>query len=336
MKQIYFITPFEKKPVGGIKQIYRQVDVLNKFGFEAYVVHKNRGQRCKWFDNQTKIIYNYKIFNQIYNSKSKKLKKIIKKKSDDLISENGILVIPEVLASNIFNLTFKNNYVIFNQNCYYTFNGFDNPSSKFYNPYTSTRCLGVMVVSEDSKQYLEYCYKEKKIHKITLGVDFEKFSFSKNKSKQISFMPRKLTEDSFQVINMLNLVLKDKNWIFTPIDNLSENEVAQVLKNTAIFLSFNHREGFGLPPLEALSCGCIVVGYTGQGGKEYFDITNSYQIESGNIISFVKKVKVITEELSKNESKYNELNKKNSKLVTDNFSYEKEELSILDFWENLN
>ena len=40
---IYFICPDINKPTGGIKQIYRQVDVLNNNSFNAFVLHKETG-----------------------------------------------------------------------------------------------------------------------------------------------------------------------------------------------------------------------------------------------------------------------------------------------------
>ena len=42
----------------------------------------------------------------------------------------------------------------------------------------------------------------------------------------------------------------DKN---NNIENKTEKEVADIMKESAVFLSFNHKEGFGLPPAEAMS-----------------------------------------------------------------------------------
>ncbi len=52
-------------------------------------------------------------------------------------------------------------------------------------------------------------------------------------------------------------------------------------------MSFCDLEGFGLPPLEAAFCGNAVVGYTGQGAREYFEPPIFKTIESGNIHAFV-------------------------------------------------
>ncbi len=49
----------------------------------------------------------------------------------------------------------------------------------------------------------------------------------------------------------------------------SREKVAEELKKSNIFLNIGYPEGFPFPPLEAMACGCIVVGYTGGGGNEF-------------------------------------------------------------------
>ena len=56
----------------------------------------------------------------------------------------------------------------------------------------------------------------------------------------------------------------------------SEAAVADILRESQVFLSFGHPEGFGLPPAEALACGCLVIGYHGGGGREYFGPAGAY------------------------------------------------------------
>ena len=53
------------------------------------------------------------------------------------------------------------------------------------------------------------------------------------------------------------------------IDNLSETQVVEALQKADIFLAISREEGFGLPPLEASLCGCLLIGYHGRGGKEW-------------------------------------------------------------------
>jgi len=137
-------------------------------------------------------------------------------------------------------------------------------------PYHQPNVLATIVASNDALAYMNYTFPNLKTYKMTLGIDTTVFSYADKKQKQICFMPRKLTDDVRQVILILKLRGKLKDWKLVPIDNKTEQEVAEIMKQSTFFLSFNHREGFGLPPVEAMACGCYVVGYHGQGGKEYF------------------------------------------------------------------
>ena len=56
-------------------------------------------------------------------------------------------------------------------------------------------------------------------------------------------------------------------WI--PVENLPPEGVARALRGADVFLATGFPEGFGLPPLEAMACGCVVAGFTGMGGWDY-------------------------------------------------------------------
>ena len=53
--QVYFLTPDYDRPAGGIRVIYRHVDILNEAGIPAFVVHQQRGFACTWFEHQTQL-----------------------------------------------------------------------------------------------------------------------------------------------------------------------------------------------------------------------------------------------------------------------------------------
>lgn len=49
----------------------------------------------------------------------------------------------------------------------------------------------------------------------------------------------------------------------------SDEEIARVYQTSDIFISTSWREGFGLPPLEAMACGCAVITSDSKGIREY-------------------------------------------------------------------
>jgi len=55
------------------------------------------------------------------------------------------------------------------------------------------------------------------------------------------------------------------------------------MSESTIFLSLQRFEGFGLPALEAMAAGCLVVGFAGDGGWEYADHTNGIWIPEDDL-----------------------------------------------------
>ena len=108
-----------------------------------------------------------------------------------------------------------------------------------------------------------------------------------------------------------------KKWTLKNLHNLSNKEFISSIKESRIFLSFSYLEGLGLPPVEAALAGNQVIGYTGEGGNEYWKKPLFTKINSGEINIFVKTIlkRIIKDNLKKNYSKkqYNRLKKKFSK-----------------------
>ncbi len=56
-------------------------------------------------------------------------------------------------------------------------------------------------------------------------------------------------------------------------------------------------EGFGLPPVEAMSCGCLIVGFHGQGGLEYATPENGLWCAEGDPMNVVDAITSAVEKL---------------------------------------
>jgi glycosyltransferase involved in cell wall biosynthesis len=56
---------------------------------------------------------------------------------------------------------------------------------------------------------------------------------------------------------------------FRIVKPTSDHEIADILKTSDIFISTSWWEGFGLPPLEAMACGCAVITSDSGGINEY-------------------------------------------------------------------
>jgi hypothetical protein len=93
------------------------------------------------------------------------------------------------------------------------------------------------------------------------------------RSLRVAFMPRKNKALARQIRELAEARLRRRTppfaleWV--SIENCTQAEVARMLQTAHIFLATGFPEGCPLPPLEALACGCVPVGFTGLGGWDY-------------------------------------------------------------------
>lgn len=262
----WFLTPDDPRPVGGIRCIYQFVDDLVASGFSASVVHEHRGFRCNWFENTTPVTY-----------------------LDDIqIEKDDLLVVPEISVAAVAERFPHAPMLILNQNPYLTFLNSRLP------PITSPPVLpptavGIATVSEDSLDYLNLAFPEIPVERLHYGVPVVQGSENiRAKERALAFMPRRRYDDLEQVLRILERRGSLEGWRLYPIDHLSQATTVQILKRSAVFLSFNQQEGFGLPPVEAMAAGCVVIGYAGRGGREYMREDISFPVDEGAIADFVR------------------------------------------------
>ena len=316
---IYIACPEVEDPCGGIKILYHHVDVLNENGFPAYILHKKDGFRCDWFQNNTPICYIHSL---------------------RINKDKDYLVLPEVFgpqANPIGDISKGVRKIIFNQGAHLTFRKHEINKNTFTTPYLHEEVVACLVVSEHSENYLRYIFPNLSIYRIVNSIDQDLFSYDSSikKKPKIAFMTRRRPEAIKQVINILKFRRVLQNFELMLIENMSHIKVSQILKSASVFLSFCRQEGCPLPPAEAMSCGCIVIGYHGIGGKEYFKEEFCYPVPEEDIIAFAKTAETVLKELMVNPRKFDEKRKQAAQYIKDNYSKEKEKNSIINAWKEI-
>ena len=263
---IYYLAPDLERPSGGVRTIYRHVDVLNGTGRSAAVVHARPGFRCSWFENTTRVVT-----------------------LPIVLGPSDLVVVPEESIARLPRLAPGARKVVFNQNAYRTFRGVDDAARSPY--VTCPDLAGAMVVSEDSERYLRYCFPDLTIGRIRHAIDPAIFRPEPAlRTRQIAAVPTKRPAELRQLIDVLTArgVLAD--WQFVRIEQMSEAEVARTLQASPLFVSLNKAEGFGLPPAEAIACGCRVVGFHGMAAREFFREPFASAVEDGDVIGLARAV----------------------------------------------
>ncbi|MDD5389292.1 MAG: glycosyltransferase [Gallionellaceae bacterium] len=338
---IYYLCPEHKTPVGGVRVIYRHVDILNKHGFSAYVVHNTRGFRVDWFENDTRIVYWRNNFLDRMLAKVKR--RLALNSVVDLpvsggdatrIGAKDILVIPEMYGPDLAGAYGRGiKKVVLNQNCYLTFHGYSWQRDRLITPYTHQDVIATLINSYDGEDYLRYAFPKLPLHRFRLSIDPHRFSFQAEKKKQICFSRIKNQADAMQVVNILKFRGALKDFEIIPFINLPQAEVARIYKDSLLFLSFGYPEGFGLPPAEAMACGCVAIGFHGGGGREFLRPEFSYPIEQGDIVGFARTVEEVIKAYELNPAAILDKGRRAADFIRDHYSPEKEEAEVISAWQ---
>jgi len=259
---IYYVAPEENQPSGGVRVIYRHVDMLNSMGIPAAVVHPHEGFRCTWFDNSTKVI----------SMKTLRLR------------EEDLFVVPEYHAFGLPAVPSSARVVVFNQGPHHTFDLIPLRSSFPGWPYSQvTRLEGILTVSQDGAELLQAAFPAIRVGIARNVVDRQIFHPPGDvRGRRIAFVPSRRADELQEVLHFLNtrVEIQTRQWELKSLSGLSERGMAEALRSSSIFLSLSERDGFGLPPAEAMACASYVVGYHGGGGREFFDPTHCSPVGS--------------------------------------------------------
>jgi glycosyltransferase involved in cell wall biosynthesis len=266
----YYLSPEPSSHAGGIRVIYRHVDCLNSMGISAAVVHATAGFRATWFANETRVLAPAQV----------------------ALGPDDVLVMPEYYAPGRGRLPDEARIVIFNQGAYHTFDRIPFATTEPGAPYADIkRLVALLTVSEDSAELLRYAFPAIPLHIARPVIDRALFHPADERpARRIAYMTHRRAQEREQLLHLLRARGVLDGWELAPIHRRTEHETAEILRGSAIFLGFSEREGFGLPPAEAMASGCYVVGYTGMGGREFFDSAYCTPVPDEDLLAFARAV----------------------------------------------
>lgn len=241
--RIIYLSKHFGYPLGGVRIAHHHVEILRRNGFDARILLVD-GQRDAYFpglDGEATMALPFKV------------------------ERGDLIVIPEPWDGFIrrFSTQPVRRYV-FCQNHYYIFPGLGTCRN-----YAEAGIDTVFCCSEVIAAFLTGVMGLSRAPIIHNAIDHAVFS-PRPKRRQIAVMPRKMKVEAQFIAGCFRLRhpdLADVPWI--DIVDMPEAEVARILGESAVFLALGRNEGFGLPPIEAMASGCLVVGFTGDGGRSF-------------------------------------------------------------------
>lgn len=234
---------------GGIKLAFRHVEALREAGLEA-VVATPGAAHPSWFETEAPLIDVSAV-----------------RRDDD------VLVFPENHHGMLKSFAqWENRKLVFCQNQFMVFRGLGGQ-----NDYADFGVTGIICGGHSAADFCRRRFPSQPIAIVPVFIDQNVFHFQSQKRLQIALTPRKRPLEAAFIRDLFradNPEFRSIPWV--QISGLSEQKVAEVLKDTAVYLSLCRFESVGLTILEAFACGCATAGFTGFGAREYTTAKNGF------------------------------------------------------------
>lgn len=240
------MAPDLPRPSGGIKVIYKYVEHLCALGHQATVWHGTQGFSYPSWESTAPV-----------------------EAAPELpFAAGDVLVMPETGGSKWSFLSQGQPVVMLCQGMDFVFSDADFLTDVPGAYPGWPQATDVLAVSEAIATFLEHaCEPGFPIHRVP--VEIEDYFRPLPKERRLALMPRRRREDLTGAVQLVRRSGRLDGWEIVLIDGMTQAQVAEELGRSAIFLFGAEREGLGLPGAEAMAAGCYVIGFTGDGAKEY-------------------------------------------------------------------
>ena len=349
--KLYYLCPDYTRNAGGVRVIYRHVDLLRSNGYDAFVVHERQGFRDTSFENETPVIawsrHRHSVHDSLASRATRSIRRNLRRMPPTAsplhlreppcfaIEPTDVVVIPEVFGPDLARIAPGVPKVIFVQNPYEAFFGYPADPRSVVPPYRHPEVVASFLTSEDTRRLMEYTFPGLKGYRVRWSLNRTHYHLELNKVEQIAYMPRKGADDARQVLATLASRGSLADFRIRPIVNLDETGVAACMRESLIFLSLGQHEGLPLPPAEAMACGAIVVGYDGFGGREYMLPEFAFPVPAGDRMEFARTLERVIALQREKPDELRDRATRASAFVTEILSRSREEQELLGAWDEI-
>ncbi len=244
------------RPIGGVKVVYQAVGGLRRRGFDAYVA--SASPLPTW----------------LAGSRALDDVRVVDMRQAQTIAPEDLYIATDAIGPHRMPLMLSRpeRRAIFVQN----HNALNAGKGVDWARLRHIRCL---TVSDYSRNWLLRNNMFREVTVVSPGVDTALFAGGTvPRRHRIAYMPRKLPDVAERLRARLGNAVE-----WCTIDGATETETADILGSSTVFLNLGHREGFGLPPLEAMAAGCLVCGFAGEGTLDFATAGNGFWAPQGDV-----------------------------------------------------
>ena len=325
-----FIIPPVRVPVGGVNVILKFCNILRSSGFDAVIATGTRNYEYQYFD-EAHVYYCHSL-SKIFGTKypSSLISFFASWRVSDLrLRDDDIIIVPEYIFPEASAQLPGFKKVLLVQDVFGVARAFlrgNKNADEIHDDYCA-----IIATSEASEQAVREFLNVQPL-RINLSVGAPDSSVIASKKKVILYSLRKRAQEGSLIVNLLKKKPELSDWRFIEINKMSPSQLQRAYTESSIFLSFSYQEGFGLPPAEALLNRCLVVGYTGVGGNEFFDAPAAFPIPDGDIVKFVETVVRVACSADNDTDYLADMGERGRKFIEARYSDKKMKGDVLDIW----
>lgn len=305
--RIVYVCPFARIRTGGVKMIFRHVEMLRDNGLPAVVATPDATPPT-WFQTNAPVIA-----------------------VDDIVRGSDAIVLPETRAEFLRQFAgWENRKVVFCQSTHLVYRGLGGAPD-----YSEFGVDAIICPSHAAANYCRRRFPGVDLFLVPYPLDTRLFRGSEPKRLQIAFMPSKRALEAAVIADLFraeNPVFRSIPWI--ELAGFTETQMAQILGETAVYLSLSRFDSFGLATLEAMSCGCVVAGFTGFGGMEYAASKNGFWAQEDDCFGCTDQLKRAVELATRGGDQYRDVAEWAIKTA-EQYSLERFKRRLLATWETL-
>ena len=333
-----FLAPDIRGSSGGVAVLYLCAEILRTNGLDAVVVHQSRRGQYWNVSSTAKVAYTYCLRRRLGRGVGLLVR--LKKEAGVLVDwfrggssarltvqPSDILVVPEFMLAMLQRTFPASQKIVFVQNPFSYLPAVSASVRQGTDPHGGVALnLGVSQICLDALELTD----ASPIAHVPVGPSFERFRFAETKKLQIAYMPRKRWPESRVVVDALRRCKEMNGVELIEIDGQPQDSVAKILAESMFFISFMRRESLGFPAMEAMASGCVVIGYTGLGGREYFDSQTGIPVVEDDTPALVHAVEGAVAAYRRDPTVYEEMRRRAAALVSERYSRGRTEKALLD------
>ena len=343
MTRYLFLCPDSRKASGGVAVIYDTVTALVRAGHDAAVLHHSPGAGYADHPGHPPSFYSHacRRARLPHIGRLRRLRERLAMPRERLrggrlaaldLRPTDVIVVPEYMVQDALDGFPANRLGLFVQNPFSFLPAYVHAAEAGHDMAARISWyIGVSDVCFDQFDLLGITGA----HFLPVSMKPDDFPYREEKEPLITYMPRKRRAEAVQIVAALERRGRIGGYRLQALDDMPRHEISAWMQRSRFFLSLQKHESIGFPAAEAMAAGCIVVGYTGLGAREYFTPETGIPVTEDDTAGLVRALEEAVADYARDPARLDALRRHASAAINARYSESAFESALLRIWAEI-